>query len=142
MRALRRILVAAVLQPSRSRCRWPRRRWPTRSGPWRSCIPCGSRGTCTRNTTRSLGVDAAGNALFATFDRATNGDDQVAVYERCGTTWNRKLVGSPANNFFGYGMQVAPDGTAMAVWRADDAGGTLTYYSSVRPPGGAWGSRR
>ena len=65
-----------------------------------------------------LGVDAAGNALFATFDRDTNGDDQVAVYERCGTTWNRTLVGSPANNFFGYGLRVAPDGTAMAVWRA------------------------
>ena len=85
-----------------------------------------------------LGVDAAGNALFATFHR-TNGDDQVAVYERCGTTWNRTLVGSPANNFVGYGLRVAPDGTALAVWRADDAGGTLTYYSSVRPPGGAWG---
>ena len=45
-----------------------------------------------------------------------------------------------ANNFFGYGLRVAPDGTAMAVWRADDSGGTLTYYSSVRPPGGAWGT--
>jgi len=85
-----------------------------------------------------LGVDASGNALFATVDRTT-GDDQVAVYERCGTTWNRTLVGSPANDFNGYGLRVAPDGTALVLWRADDAGGTRTYYSSVRPPGGAWG---
>ena len=85
-----------------------------------------------------LGVDASGNALFATFHR-TSGDDQVAVYERCGTAWNRTLVGSPANDFVGYGLRVAPDGTALVVWRADDAGGTRTYYSSVRPPGGAWG---
>jgi hypothetical protein len=85
-----------------------------------------------------VGVDSSGNALFATFDR-TSGGDQVAVYERCGNTWSRTLVGAPADNFFGYGLRVAPDGTALVVWRADDAGGTRTYYSSVRPPGGAWG---
>ena len=28
----------------------------------------------------------------------------------------------------------------MVVWRGDDGGGTLTHYSSVRPPGGAWGA--
>ena len=86
-----------------------------------------------------LGVDGSGNALWATFHRAS-GDDQMAVYERCGTTWNRSLLGSPGNNFTGSGLKVAPNGTAMAVWEADDASGTLTHYSSVRAPGGTWGA--
>ena len=84
-------------------------------------------------------MDSSGNALWATLDRAS-GDDQMAVYERCGTTWNRSLLGSPGNNFTGSGLKVAPNGTAMAVWEADDASGTLTHYSSVRAPGGMWGA--
>ena len=87
----------------------------------------------------SLAVDGAGNAAWIGYAR-TSGDDQMAVFERCGATWQRKLVGTPQENWLGEGIRVTPDGTAMVVWRGDDAGGTLTHYSSVRPPGGAWGA--
>ena len=70
----------------------------------------------------------------------TSGDDQIAVFERCGATWQRQLVGTPQENWLGEGIRVTPDGTAMVVWRGDNAGGTLTHYSSVRPPGGTWGA--
>ena len=36
-------------------------------------------------------------------------------------------------------MQVAADGTAMAVWNKR-TGGVTTHYSVVRPPGGTWGA--
>ena len=88
-----------------------------------------------------IGVDGAGNALWAGYARdSESGDDQMAVFERCGTTWVRSLLGSPQENWLGMGLEVAPDGTAMAVWRGDDAGGAGTFYSAVRPPSGAWGA--
>jgi hypothetical protein len=88
-----------------------------------------------------IGVDGAGNALWAGYARdAESGDDQMAVFERCGTTWNRTLLGAPQENWIGVGLRVAPDGTAMAVWRGDAATGTSTYSSSVRLPGEAWGA--
>ena len=87
----------------------------------------------------SLAVDGAGNALWIGYAR-TSGDDQMAVFERCGASWQRKLVGTPQENWLGEGIRVTPNGTAMVVWRGDDAGGTLTHYSSVRPPGGVWGA--
>ena len=88
----------------------------------------------------SLAVDGAGNALWIGYAATRSGDDQMAVFERCGATWQRKLVGTPQENWLGEGIRVTPDGTAMVVWRGDDAGGTLTHYSSVRPPGGVWGA--
>lgn len=88
-----------------------------------------------------IGMDGAGNALWVGYARdAGTGDDQVAVFERCGATWKRSLVGSPQEHWLGEGLFVAPDGTAMVAWRGDDAAGTPTHYSSVRPPGGAWGA--
>jgi hypothetical protein len=88
-----------------------------------------------------VGVDGAGNALWMGYARDPgSGDDQAAVFARCGGTWTRSLVGAPQENWSGEGVRVAPDGTAMVVWSADGAGGTTTHYSSVRPPGGAWGA--
>ena len=87
-----------------------------------------------------LGVDAAGNALYATFQRDTTAMirwPSTSAAERRGSgRWSAR----PRTTSSGTASEVAPDGTAMAVWRADDAGGTQTYYSSVRPPGGAWGT--
>lgn len=87
-----------------------------------------------------LGVDGAGNALWLGYARDSHGDDQAEVFERCGTTWNRSVLGTPQGNWLGEGIRVAPDGTAMVVWRGDDENETTTHYSSVRPPGGAWGA--
>ncbi|WP_211233020.1 hypothetical protein [Solirubrobacter soli] len=84
-----------------------------------------------------LAVDANGNALWASFARNSKGDDQLAIYERCGTTWQRTLLGTPAANFFGTGIEFAANGTAMAVWRVED-GNTDTHYSAIRGPGGSW----
>jgi hypothetical protein len=81
-----------------------------------------------------LGVDGAGNPVWATFARNAAGREQPAVYERCGATWKRTLLGTPADSFSGYGVKVGRDGTAMALWQSDGA-----HYASVRPPGGAWG---
>jgi hypothetical protein len=88
-----------------------------------------------------LGVDGAGGALWLGYAREAGGsDDQAAVFERCGSTWVRSLLGTPQKNWVGEGIQVAPDGTAMVVWRGDDGTGTMTHYSSVREPGGSWGA--
>src|ERR1700742_3259256 len=57
-----------------------------------------------------LGVDGAGNALWATIAQNAQGNGQMAVYERCGSgpvTWNRTLLGTPDQNFFPVGMKVA-----------------------------------
>jgi hypothetical protein len=87
-----------------------------------------------------LAVDGSGNALWASFARNSKGDDQPAIYERCGTTWQRTLLGTPVEHFFGTGLEIAGNGTAMAVWRVeDDTTDTATHYSVVRPPGGTWG---
>jgi hypothetical protein len=89
-----------------------------------------------------LGVDGAGSALLATLARNAQGSEQLAVYERCGSaavTWERTLLGTPVQNFEPGDLKVARDGTALATWNVD-SGGTITHYSSVRPPGGAWGS--
>src|SRR3954471_6384076 len=56
-----------------------------------------------------LGVDGAGNALWATI--ASNA--QTAIYERCGSapvTWNRTVLGAPTPDFLPVAMKVAPDG--------------------------------
>jgi hypothetical protein len=89
-----------------------------------------------------LGVDGAGNALWATFARNAQGNEQFAVYERCDgapVKWERTLLGTPVQNFEPGDLKVARDGTAMATWNVNN-GGTITHYSSVRAPGGAWGS--
>src|ERR1044072_3459911 len=54
-----------------------------------------------------LAVDGDGNALWASFPRNTQGDDQPAIYERCGTTWQRTLLGTPVEHFFGTGLEIA-----------------------------------
>ncbi len=93
------------------------------------------------DTAPVLGVDGAGNALLGTLARNAQGDEQLAVYERCGSapaTWTRTLLGTAVKNFFPVGLKVAKDGTAMGVWRTTVAG-VSTHYSSTRPPGGAWG---
>ena len=44
-----------------------------------------------------LGVDGAGNALLGTLARNAQGNEQLAVYERCGSgpaTWTRTLLGT------------------------------------------------
>ncbi|HEX6021615.1 MAG TPA: hypothetical protein VFZ00_06430 [Solirubrobacter sp.] len=82
-----------------------------------------------------LAVDGSGNALWASFVRDDEGDEQMAIYERCGTTWTRRLLGTPTDQVYIVGVKVAPNGTAMAVWQADGV-----FYSSVRPPGGTWGA--
>jgi len=86
-----------------------------------------------------LAVDKDGNALWASFARNNQSDDQMAIYERCGTTWQRTLLGTPVEHFFGTGLEIAANGTAMAVWRVeDDVTDKATHYSAVRPPGGTW----
>ena len=89
-----------------------------------------------------LGVDGAGNALLLTLARNAQGREQLAVYERCGNapvTWDRTLLGTAVQNFEPGDLKVARDGTAMASWSVR-TGGTITHYSSVRPPGGTWGA--
>ena len=56
----------------------------------------------------SLAVDGAGNALWIGYAR-TSGDDQMAVFERCGASWQRKLVGTPQENWLGEGIRVTPE---------------------------------
>jgi hypothetical protein len=87
-----------------------------------------------------LRADADGHAYWLSFIRNEDGDDQVAVYERCGgTTWTPTLIGTPADNLYVVGMQVAANGTAMVLWSVSTSQST-TFYSAVRPPGGAWGA--
>ena len=86
-----------------------------------------------------LAVDGAGNAMWASFARNDDSDDQMAIYERCGTAWTRTLLGTASDTNRMNGLRVAPDGTAMAVWE-DQEQGTVVHYSAVRPPGGAWGA--
>ena len=67
----------------------------------------------------SLAVDGAGNALWIGYAPRTSGDDQIAVFQRCGATWQRQLVGTPQENWLGEGIRVTPDGTAIVVQRGD-----------------------
>ena len=86
-----------------------------------------------------VGADGAGNVLLATAFRS-GGNDQLAVYERCGAgpvTWQRTVLTSAAKGVESQSMRVARDGTAMVVWRVSE-GGTQKHYSRTRPPGGAW----
>jgi hypothetical protein len=91
-----------------------------------------------------FGADNAGNALLGTIYRDSSSDDQMAVYERCGTgpvTWQRTVLSDVDGGVIPSGLRIASNGTAMAVWRVS-SGGSVTHYSSVRPPGGQWGPRR
>ena len=74
------------------------------------------------DTAPVLGVDGAGNALLGTLARNAQGNEQLAVYERCGSgpaTWTRTLLGTPVQNFLPVGLKVANDGTAMAHLASD-----------------------
>ncbi len=89
-----------------------------------------------------FGADASGNVLLGTIYRDASSDDQFAVYERCGgapVSWQRTVLTNEGNGILPVGLRVAPNGTAMAMWRVT-GGGTTTHYSSVRPPGGTWGA--
>ena len=87
-----------------------------------------------------LGADAAGNAYWLSFVR-TSGKTQAAVYERCtGGPWRPTLFGPPTNDdLYPLGLKVAANGTAMVIWLVVGSQSS-TYYSAVRPPGGAWGA--
>src|SRR3954454_6098940 len=59
-----------------------------------------------------LGVDGAGNALWASLARNAQGKDQLGIYERCGSgpvTWQRTLLGTADSypNFLPVGLKVA-----------------------------------
>ena len=86
-----------------------------------------------------LGADAAGRAYWLSFVRNDDGDDQPVVYERCGGQWQpAPLVAPVEDDLFNVGLKVAANGTAMAVWYVSGSQ-SATFYSAVRPPGGAWG---
>src|SRR5690348_11222318 len=78
-----------------------------------------------------IGVDGAGNAVLASSFHDAKGNEQLAIYGRCGTTWQRTLLGTATADFRGTGLEVARNGTAMVVWR--EKGKPDTVYSSERP---------
>ena len=87
------------------------------------------------------GSDAGGNVLLGTISRDSSSDDQFAVLERCGSapvTWKRTVLTDIDNEITPVGLRVAANGTAMAIWGVSGSG-SITHYSSVRPPGGTWG---
>ena len=84
-----------------------------------------------------VGSDGSGNVLLGTIFQG-----QLAVHERCGpgpVTWQRTVLSTASGGVEPVSVQVAADGTAMAVWNKRTSGVT-THYSVVRPPGGTWGA--
>ena len=146
MRALRRIVLAAALGvlvavpvavavgggPVRARRGratpvWrPWRRLPKASGPRRR------RRRATRSSPRSTHPTATISGRLRALRRGPG---------RGSGRWS----GSPAKNFVGYGLRVAPDGTALAVWRAvrrRHAHVLLVRAPARRGVGSAAGDRR
>jgi hypothetical protein len=89
-----------------------------------------------------LVVDGAGRAVWASFVRDSQGDEQMAVYERCGTpaAWQQRLLGVPAGELFPGGIAGNAGGDVLAVWEVSNGGGSTTFFSASRTAGGAWGA--
>jgi hypothetical protein len=85
---------------------------------------------------RVLVADAAGRAMVLSVDTA---GQHVVVIDRCGSGWTPTPISPKSTDILPIGLAVTPGGTAMAVWQAH-VGGTDNAYSSVRTPGGAWGT--
>jgi hypothetical protein len=85
---------------------------------------------------RVLAADGAGRAMVLSID---NPGQHMVVLDRCGTGWTPTPISPKSEELYPIGLAVTPGGTAMAVWRAR-VSGVDTIYSSVRPPGGAWGT--
>ena len=85
---------------------------------------------------RVLVADAAGRAMVLSID---NPGQHMVVLDRCGSGWTPTPISPKSDDLYPIGLAVTPGGTAMAVWRAH-VGGTDNVYSSVRPPGGVWGT--
>ena len=85
---------------------------------------------------RVLVADAAGRAMVESVD---NAGQHLVVLDRCGSGWTPTPVSPKSQDVFPLGLAVTPGGTAMAMWRVQE-GNTTNVYSSVRPPGGAWGA--
>ena len=91
---------------------------------------------------RSPGRTARGTCCWDVF-RDASSDDQLAVYERCGSgpvTWQRTVLtdGDRRRD----ARRACGSRATGPRWRrgASTGGGTIRHYSSVRPPGGAWGA--
>ena len=76
-------------------------------------------------------------ALVRTHQRQDSGRGVRALP---GGPWRPTLFGSPTDDdVYPLGLKVAANGTAMVIWLVVGSQGS-TYYSAVRPPGGAWGA--
>jgi hypothetical protein len=88
-------------------------------------------------------ADSSGRAFWASFHRAEFSDqEQAVVYERCGTpaAWKPTLLGSPADELFPLGIFGNAAGAALVAWRVEGSGGTNTFFTSYKAPGGSWGA--
>jgi hypothetical protein len=85
---------------------------------------------------RVLVADSAGRAMVLAVD---DPGEHLLVLDRCGTGWTPTPVSPKSSDIYPIGLAVTPGGTAMAMWRAH-VGGDDNIYSSVRAPGGAWGT--
>jgi hypothetical protein len=83
---------------------------------------------------RVLAADGAGRATLISVQ---NTPQRLVAFDRCGSGWTKTPVGPVSNDVFPLGLAVTPNGTAMAVWSIKE--NKTNIYSSVRPPGGAWG---
>ena len=81
---------------------------------------------------RVLTADGAGRALLL----SVADGEQLIAYERCGAGWGAaQPIGPAADDIFPEGLAETPNGTAMAIWRAQDTGGSDSFFSSVRASG-------
>ena len=140
MRALRRILVAAVASRRDRGARGRGDDRPTRSGLPKSCDPDLAKPWDVYRTARCSAPMPPETRYSLSFAR-TSGETQVAVYERCGDDVEPDTVGPPANDFLvSLGLKVARRRHRDGRLAGRRRGGRSTYYSAVRPPGGAWGA--